>query len=375
MPGPRPAPARSPAAGAGTGRRWRLCQDKGPAPRGAEPDPGLPPPRPAPARPARGIMGPVVAPAPHTCAGAARENHKAQEPAGGAGRARRRWVCGRGGPGGAGAARRDVGAGSGASGLLPACALAGPARAARWRQARCIPALGRAPAKSPRAARRGCGAPGAGGAGPGARRRPCATRRSFSLSLRARASPGGAMLRAAALVRRGCGPRISGPWRRGRSRAAAEASAALPARGRRERVLTPESMNPQVKAVEYAVRGPIVLKAGELEQELQRVSARRAAGRGGARGDPGRGPPPTARPPVPGVRLRARHCGSGGPPARVGPRSTVGRRGVSRQQRRGQRETFAKSPSALQKGTWRSGGRGCGTGIGVRDRSGGKGVA
>ncbi|XP_016003128.2 alanine aminotransferase 2 [Rousettus aegyptiacus] len=78
------------------------------------------------------------------------------------------------------------------------------------------------------------------------------------------------MLRAAALVRRGCGPRISGPWRRGRSRAAAEASAALPARGRRERVLTPESMNPQVKAVEYAVRGPIVLKAGELEQELQR---------------------------------------------------------------------------------------------------------
>lgn len=187
MPGPRPAPARSPArspaAGAGTDRRWRLCQDKGPAPRGAEPDPGLPPPRPAPARPARGIMGPVVAPAPHTCAGAARENHKAQEPAGGAGRARRRWVCGRGGPGGAGAARRDVGAGGGASGLLPACTLAGPARAARWRQARCIPALGRAPAKSPRAARGGCGAPGAGGAGTGARRRPCATRRSFSLSL------------------------------------------------------------------------------------------------------------------------------------------------------------------------------------------------
>lgn len=35
-------------------------------------------------------------------------------------------------------------------------------------------------------------------------------------------------------------------------------------------------MNPQVKAVEYAVRGPIVLKAGEIELELQRVT--RSAG-------------------------------------------------------------------------------------------------
>lgn len=54
-----------------------------------------------------------------------------------------------------------------------------------------------------------------------------------------------------------------------------------PERSRRERILTLESMNPQVKAVEYAVRGPIVLKAGEIELELQRVSeGARAAGLG-----------------------------------------------------------------------------------------------
>lgn len=46
----------------------------------------------------------------------------------------------------------------------------------------------------------------------------------------------------------------------------------------REKILTLESMNPQVKAVEYAVRGPIVLKAGEIEKELRKV--RRAARRG-----------------------------------------------------------------------------------------------
>lgn len=77
------------------------------------------------------------------------------------------------------------------------------------------------------------------------------------------------MQRAAVLVRRG-------PWGRSHSSAAAEASATLkvrPERSPRDRILTLESMNPQVKAVEYAVRGPIVLKAGEIEMELQRVSA------------------------------------------------------------------------------------------------------
>ncbi|KAF6078347.1 hypothetical protein HJG60_009192 [Phyllostomus discolor] len=81
------------------------------------------------------------------------------------------------------------------------------------------------------------------------------------------------MQRAAALVRRGCCPRTPGPWGRCQSSAAAEAPAVLkvrPERSRRERILTLESMNPQVKAVEYAVRGPIVLKAGEIELELQR---------------------------------------------------------------------------------------------------------
>lgn len=77
------------------------------------------------------------------------------------------------------------------------------------------------------------------------------------------------MQRAAVLVRQG-------PWGRSHSSAAAEAAAALkvrPERSPRDRILTLESMNPQVKAVEYAVRGPIVLKAGEIEMELQRVSA------------------------------------------------------------------------------------------------------
>nr|XP_028591801.1 alanine aminotransferase 1 isoform X1 [Podarcis muralis] len=38
---------------------------------------------------------------------------------------------------------------------------------------------------------------------------------------------------------------------------------------RREKVLTLESLNPSVKKVEYAVRGPIVTRALELEKELQ----------------------------------------------------------------------------------------------------------
>ncbi|RXN17355.1 alanine aminotransferase 2-like protein [Labeo rohita] len=37
----------------------------------------------------------------------------------------------------------------------------------------------------------------------------------------------------------------------------------------RERTLTMETLNPQVKAVEYAVRGPIVIKAGEIERYME----------------------------------------------------------------------------------------------------------
>ena len=36
-----------------------------------------------------------------------------------------------------------------------------------------------------------------------------------------------------------------------------------------QKVLTVESMNENVKAVQYAVRGPIVIRAGEIENELK----------------------------------------------------------------------------------------------------------
>lgn len=39
----------------------------------------------------------------------------------------------------------------------------------------------------------------------------------------------------------------------------------------REKILSMETLNPQVKAVEYAVRGPIVIKAGEIERCLEEV--------------------------------------------------------------------------------------------------------
>jgi len=39
----------------------------------------------------------------------------------------------------------------------------------------------------------------------------------------------------------------------------------------KEKVLTLDTMNPCVRRVEYAVRGPIVLRALELEQELRQV--------------------------------------------------------------------------------------------------------
>lgn len=39
----------------------------------------------------------------------------------------------------------------------------------------------------------------------------------------------------------------------------------------REKNLSMETLNPHVKAVEYAVRGPIVIKAGEIERCLEEV--------------------------------------------------------------------------------------------------------
>ena len=39
----------------------------------------------------------------------------------------------------------------------------------------------------------------------------------------------------------------------------------------KEKVLTGESMNPFVKQIEYAVRGAIVQRAGEIEKEMAQV--------------------------------------------------------------------------------------------------------
>lgn len=38
------------------------------------------------------------------------------------------------------------------------------------------------------------------------------------------------------------------------------------------RVLTLENMNPNIKKLEYAVRGPLVIRATAIEKELQAVS-------------------------------------------------------------------------------------------------------
>lgn len=38
-----------------------------------------------------------------------------------------------------------------------------------------------------------------------------------------------------------------------------------------EPVLNEGNMNPQVKKMQYAVRGPIVQRAAEIEQDLQKV--------------------------------------------------------------------------------------------------------
>jgi hypothetical protein len=37
------------------------------------------------------------------------------------------------------------------------------------------------------------------------------------------------------------------------------------------KILTMETLNPHIKVMEYAVRGPIVTRAGEIEKELEKV--------------------------------------------------------------------------------------------------------
>lgn len=39
----------------------------------------------------------------------------------------------------------------------------------------------------------------------------------------------------------------------------------------RKRALNIEDLNPNVKIMEYAVRGPLVIRAGEIEKELEKV--------------------------------------------------------------------------------------------------------
>lgn len=39
-----------------------------------------------------------------------------------------------------------------------------------------------------------------------------------------------------------------------------------------QRVLSLDDINPNLKAMEYAVRGPILTRAGEIEKELLNVS-------------------------------------------------------------------------------------------------------
>lgn len=40
---------------------------------------------------------------------------------------------------------------------------------------------------------------------------------------------------------------------------------------KRQRCLSIDNMNPCVKVMEYAVRGPLVIRAGEIEKELEKV--------------------------------------------------------------------------------------------------------
>jgi len=40
------------------------------------------------------------------------------------------------------------------------------------------------------------------------------------------------------------------------------------------RVLTMDTLNPNVRAMEYAVRGPVVIRAAAIEKELQKVRRR-----------------------------------------------------------------------------------------------------
>lgn len=64
---------------------------------------------------------------------------------------------------------------------------------------------------------------------------------------------------------------VSGMQRYSTAEAAAASAAAVGKTKPRGKALSMEHLNPQVKAVEYAVRGPIVIKAAEIERVLKQV--------------------------------------------------------------------------------------------------------
>lgn len=45
--------------------------------------------------------------------------------------------------------------------------------------------------------------------------------------------------------------------------------------GRQRHCLGMDTLNPNIKVLEYAVRGPLVTRAGEIEKELEKVSFRK----------------------------------------------------------------------------------------------------
>ena len=75
----------------------------------------------------------------------------------------------------------------------------------------------------------------------------------------------------------GTARRVAGPPTKSSSLAAADQSRSMTSSAGRGggvgegKVLTMETLNPHVKAMEYAVRGPIVVRAAEIEKDLAQV--------------------------------------------------------------------------------------------------------
>jgi hypothetical protein len=64
-----------------------------------------------------------------------------------------------------------------------------------------------------------------------------------------------------------------------RTAVSAAAASKLSADRQVEKIITMDTLNPNIKAMEYAVRGPIVARAAEIDKELKQVSCRRTCER------------------------------------------------------------------------------------------------